>query len=143
MARSIYQAFARYKGQQTGVTPKDLPLIEEVASSPKPTPKTTKVSQPNKTAKKAEGKPVFKVQILEPEKKLPANSKQFKGLSPVNHYREKGLYKYTYGESTDYNKVLRTKRQIASKFKDAFIVAFKNGEKVNVNEAINEFKRNR
>lgn len=143
LAKSIYQAFTRYKGQQTGVTPKDLPPIEEVASSPKPTQTSSSTSQPKKTAKKVEGKPVFKVQILVSEKKLPANSKQFKGLSPVNHYREKGLYKYTYGESTDYNKVLRTKRQIASKFKDAFIVAFKNGEKVNVNEAINEFKRNR
>lgn len=143
LAKSIYQAFARYKGQQTGVTPKDLPPIEEVASSPKPTQTSSSTSQPKKTTKKVGGKPVFKVQILVSEKKLPANSKQFKGLSPVNHYREKGLYKYTYGESTDYNKVLRTKRQIASKFKDAFIVAFKNGEKVNVNEAINEFKRNR
>ena len=86
---------------------------------------------------------MFKVQILVSEKKLPAGSKQFKGQKPVNHYREKGLYKYTYGESTDYNKVLRTKRQIASKFKGAFIVAFKNGKKMDVNEAINEFKKNK
>ena len=95
------------------------------------------------TATRNSGKPVFKVQILVSEKQLAANNKQFKGLSPVNHYREKGLYKYTYGESTDYNKVLRIKKQIASKFKGAFIVAFKNGEKMDVNKAIEEFKKNK
>jgi N-acetylmuramoyl-L-alanine amidase len=61
----------------------------------------------------------------------------------VNYYQEKGLYKYTYGESTDYNKVLRTKRQIAPKFKGAFIIAFKDGKKMDVNQAIKEFKNNR
>ena len=52
------------------------------------------------------------------------------------------MYKYTYGENTDYNKVLRTKKQISSKFKGAFIVAFKNGKKMDVNQAIKEFKNN-
>ena len=74
---------------------------------------------------------------------LPTKSKQFKGLSPVTYYQEKGMYKYTYGESTDYNKVLRTKRQISAKFKGAFIIAFKNGQKMDVNQAIKEFKNNR
>ena len=63
--------------------------------------------------------------------------------SPVNYYQEKGLYKYTYGESIDYNKVLRTKRQISAKFKGAFIIAFKNGKKMDVNQAIKEFKNNK
>ena len=58
-------------------------------------------------------------------------------------YKEGGIYKYTYGASPDYNKVLRSKRSITDKFKDAFIIAFKNGEKINVNTAISEFKKNR
>lgn len=151
LAKSIYQAFVSYKSKQTGVTPKETAVAEESEPVPtKPIHKQQKAhtqsvstKQLAKTTAQTEGKPVFKVQILVSEKKLPANSKQFKGLKPVNHYREKGLYKYTYGESTDYNKVLRTKRQIASKFKDAFIVAFKNGKKINVNEAIHEFKKNK
>ena len=81
--------------------------------------------------------------ILVSNKILPKGSKQLKGVSPVSYYREKGLYKYTYGENTDYNKILRMKRNITPKFKDAFIIAFKNGEKMNVNEAIKEFKKNR
>lgn len=149
LAKSIYQAFVSYKSKQTGVTPKETVAVKDTEPTTQPAtqqtaaPKKTTTPQTTPTQAKTGGKPVFKVQILVSEKKLPANSKQFKGLKPVNHYREKGLYKYTYGESTDYNKVLRTKRQIASKFKGAFIVAFKDGKKVNVNEAINEFKKNK
>ena len=34
-------------------------------------------------------------------------------------------------------------KKVRKLFKDAFIIAFKNGKKINVNEAINEFKKNR
>lgn len=85
--------------------------------------------------------PTFKIQILTSSRPLSKNDKQFKGLKGVGYYKEGGVYKYTYEESPDYNKVLRSKRDITSLFKDAFIIAFKNGEKMNINEAIAEFKR--
>lgn len=85
----------------------------------------------------------FKVQILTSSKPLSKNDKQLKGLKGVDYYKEKGIYKYTYGASTDYNKVLRTRRTIIPQFKDAFIIAFRNGEKMNINEAIAEFKKRR
>lgn len=87
--------------------------------------------------------PVFKIQILTSSHLLSPNDKRLKGLKNVEHYKEGGIYKYTYGASTDYNRVLRTKREITPKFKDAFIIAFKNGKKTNVNAAIGEFKKNR
>ena len=83
----------------------------------------------------------FKIQILTASKPLAKNDKRLKGLKDVDYYKEKGIYKYTYGASGDYNKVLRTKRNITAQFKDAFIIAFRNGEKMNVNEAIAEFKK--
>ena len=86
---------------------------------------------------------VFKIQILTSSRPLAKNDKRLKGLKDVDYYKEGGMYKYTYGASPDYNKVLRTKRTITAKFKDAFIIAFKNGEKINVNTAISEFKKNR
>lgn len=85
----------------------------------------------------------FKIQILISSKPLAKNDKRLKGLKNVDYYKEKGLYKYTYGASGDYNKVLRTKRSITPQFKDAFIIAFRNGEKMNINEAIAEFKKRR
>lgn len=149
LAKSIYQAFLSYKRQHN--VPSGTRSVKSEAQEPisKPVQPTTPKESAKANEKKAssastdEDRPLFKIQILTSDKKLPANSKRFKGLSPVNFYQEKGIYKYTYGESHNYNKVLKTKRQITSKFKDAFIIAFKNGKKVNVNEAIKEFKNNR
>ena len=143
LAKSIYQAFITYK-EQNGVL---MTKKTSSRSAAKAQTKTTSKQQVKTTASAAkvstDEKPVFKIQILTSDKKLSANNKQFKGLSPVNYYQEKGLYKYTYGESIDYNKVLRTKQQISAKFKGAFIIAFKNGKKMDVNQAIKEFKNNK
>lgn len=166
LANSIYKAFLNYKREhdapadRSRVQQQDLPEPEskpEESVVDKQTAEPDTAAEPVKNVKsspitpkkvsgtqtKTSNKPVFKIQILISNKVLPKDSRQFKGLFPVSYYREKGLYKYTYGESTDYNKVLRTKRNITAKFKDAFIIAFKNGEKMNVNEAIREFKKNR
>ena len=59
----------------------------------------------------------------------------------ADYYKENGAYKYTYGESEDYNEILRLKKQIAGDFKDAFIIAFLNGEKISTREAILIFKK--
>ncbi|WP_455674341.1 N-acetylmuramoyl-L-alanine amidase [Phocaeicola sp.] len=168
LSNSIYRAFLNYKREhdapigRSKVQQQDLPEPEDKPKKPTAEAQTaepdtateepvrnnkqtvtasTRTSKPKGTT--AASKPVFKIQILISNKILPKGSKSFKGLTPVSYYKEKGIYKYTYGESTDYNKVLRTKRQITAKFKDAFIIAFKNGEKMNVNEAIKEFKNNR
>ena len=143
LAQSIYRAFIKYKEQNGSPIARrnEPPTVTETPKASSQTEKKTSTT-PKKQASKGE-KPIFKIQILTSDKKLSANNKQFKGLSPVGYYQEKGIYKYTYGESTDYNKVLRTKRQIETKFKGAFIIAFKNGEKVDVNQAIKEFKNNR
>ena len=147
LAKSIYQAFLSYR-QKNNITGDTRPTKAEVPEKPNKSEPAIATKAESKTPspkadKNKSDKPLFKIQFLTSDKKLPAGSKLFKGLSPVGHYKEKGIYKYTYGESHDYNKVLKTKRQISSKFKDAFIVAFKNGEKMNVNEAIKEFKNNR
>lgn len=163
LANSIYRAFLTYKREHEirskGSSNTPLPSKEpEVApaenrtttrSETSPTvqsaPKKAAVSVPEKTKKAdtAHSKPVFKIQILASDHKLRTNDSQLKGLKGTGYYYEKRLYKYTYGTSTDYNQVLRTLRSIKSKFPDAFIIAFKNGQKTNVQTAIEEFKNNR
>lgn len=156
LAQSIYQAFLRYKGgkvppAQVAAEPdsSSIPVeeVEEKVTERKTVSSTvhTQTTSPgNITSVTAIEKPIFKIQILTSDRKLPARSKQFKGLTPVDSYKENGIIKYTYGADTNYNKILRLKRnKVDSKFKDAFIIAFKNGEKMNINQAIREFKRNR
>lgn len=154
MAQSIYQAFVNYKANKNTSSPGVLAPSPQVEAKAEPVAVAAQAASTKATASQEEakqttqtastGKPVFKIQILTSDRVLPQKSRQFKGLSPVDRYKEKGIYKYTYGESTDYNKILRLKRsKVDAKFKDAFIIAFKNGEKMNVNEAIKEFKRNK
>ena len=103
-------------------------LVKEKVVAKPVAKKSTKSST---TQQAAAGKTVYKVQILTATQQLPANSRKFKGYKPVNFYVEKGIYKYTYGETTDFTEIKRIRRQLLKDFKDAFIVGFKDGKKVN------------
>ena len=87
--------------------------------------------------------PVFKIQILVASRKLREGDPLLKGLSGCSHYTENGSYKYTYGESANYNEIYRLRKTIIEKFPSCFIIAFKDGNKMDVNAAIREFKQNR
>lgn len=90
----------------------------------------TTPSSSSSVNRNTKGKVIYKVQFLTSDKKLPANSKMFKGYKNVDFYVEKGIYKYTYGETTDFDSIRKTRRTMVKDFKDAFIVAFKDGKKV-------------
>ena len=87
--------------------------------------------------------PVFKVQIAASNRNLPLNSAQLKGIDSVDCYQENGMYKYTYGASSNYNEVYRLRKSLLDKFPQAFIVAFKDGQKMDIGTAIREFKSKR
>lgn len=91
-------------------------------------------TQPTEVAQappRSKNKVVYKIQILTSPKKLSANSRLLKGYKEVDFYIENGTYKYTYGESTSFDTIRKLRRSILKDFKDAFIIAFKEGEKVN------------
>ena len=81
------------------------------------------------------------MQFLTSSKKLNKGDAAFKGLNPVSFYYDRGLYKYTYGETADYNEILRIKRKVNEKFKDAFVVAFIDGERIDTQQAIALFRK--
>ena len=87
--------------------------------------------------------PVFKVQILVSNRVLRAGDNHFKGETGYGSYQEGNLVKYTMGESTNYNEIFRLRKSLLDKFPEAFIIAFKNGQKYDVNQAIREFKQNK
>ena len=155
LANGIFRAFLSYKreheirmtGSSRTLLPEDTDASRVEEETPPP-PVSNNTETKQNTEKVADRQtdsaaPVFKIQILTSSRPLAANDKRLKGLKGVEYYQEGGLCKYTYGASTDYNKVLRTKREIAPKFKDAFIIAFKNGKKTSVSAAIEEFKKKR
>ena len=171
-ARGIFNAFVAYKQRFGGgfVVP-FMPDSKEEAKpaqseaqpeSPKVQPEASKVQsdvptvqpqelkehetpQPEDSKKVVVDKniPVFKVQILVSPKKLKNNDARFKGLTNIDSYQENGMVKYTVGASTDYNEIYRLRKDMTTKFPEAFIIAFKDGKRMDVQTAIKEFKANK
>lgn len=79
----------------------------------------------------------FRVQLAASSKKLDPKPSNFKGLKDVAREKEDGLFKYYYGETSDYNKIQLMKTFAQQKgFSSAYIVAFKKGKKVNLPEVL-------
>ena len=107
--------------------------------------KDVKKQEPKKVEKKAEiaDAPVFKLQIFVGSRNLRKGDAHFKGETDYDSFQEGNLVKYTLGASTNYNEIYRLRKEKLDKFPEAFIIAFKNGQKYDVNQAIREFKQNR
>jgi len=109
------------------------------------TKKDVKKQETKKDVKKAEvaDAPVFKLQIFVGSRNLRKGDAHFKGETDYDSFQEGNLVKYTLGASTNYNEIYRLRKEKLDKFPEAFIIAFKNGQKYDVNQAIREFKQNR
>ena len=107
--------------------------------------KDVKKQETKKDVKKAEvaDAPVFKLQIFVGSRNLRKGDAHFKGETDYDSFQEGNLVKYTLGASTNYNEIYRLRKEKLEKFPEAFIIAFKNGQKYDVNQAIREFKQNR
>ncbi len=82
------------------------------------------------------------IQIFISDKILDPKDARFQGET-ANYYKEGKVYKYTLGASTDYNEIVELRKSVGSKFPGCFIVAFKNGAKINTNDAVIEYKVNK
>ena len=168
IARGIYEAFAKYKNKydrsvSVPYRAKDSEDVNlpKIVPDQEPAPKTravTRGKQPKreeatpeqpkrveKNVKKAEvaDAPVFKLQIFVGSRNLRKGDAHFKGETDYDSFQEGNLVKYTLGASTNYNEIYRLRKEKLDKFPEAFIIAFKNGQKYDVNQAIREFKQNR
>jgi N-acetylmuramoyl-L-alanine amidase len=80
-------------------------------------------------------KPVYKVQIFTSPTKVKSSDKRLKNVKKADFYKDGKTYKYTSGSSTDYNEINNLRRQLSKRFKGCFVVAFLDGERIDLNEA--------
>lgn len=83
---------------------------------------------------------VFKVQIMASPSRERISKKKLNGQPPAECFEEGGFYKYTVGNSEDYDEIVRIRESLVGNFPEAFIIAFKGGEKVDTRAAIREFR---
>ncbi|MCF6222494.1 MAG: N-acetylmuramoyl-L-alanine amidase [Flavobacteriaceae bacterium] len=84
----------------------------------------------------------FKVQIASSTKKLALKSYNFKGLKDVERLKVGKQYKYYYGLTSNYDKILEVQKQARKKgFPSAFVIAYKNEKKISVSELLKSSRK--
>ncbi|MDD4198758.1 MAG: N-acetylmuramoyl-L-alanine amidase [Paludibacter sp.] len=156
MAHAIYNAFVKYKNnhdrklgynhaadnKEVAVsTPVPAETTAAIAMEQEPATAEQSRQAPAKQMQETPDQPVFKLQIMTSASKLKQNDAGLKGLKDLDYYQEGGLYKYTVGADTDYNKINQTRKELKTKFPDAFIIAFVGDKKIPVNEALKILNR--
>lgn len=94
-------------------------------------------------AETAKSVPVFKVQVLASNRQLRSGSELFRGHTDIDCVQEGNFYKYFIGSSTNYNDISRLRGKLLKDFPQSFIIAYKNGARMDVNQAIAEFLKNK
>ena len=149
IAQSIANAIIAYKKENFGsgegdniVKPSQKVEEVKVVETPVQKPTTTPTE-----VKKPETKPevkdvvvsgvVFKVQLSASSKKLDLVPSNFNGLSNISMSSDGSLYKYMYGQTSNYEEGKRLLQEAKTKgYATAFLIAFKDGKKISVQEAI-------
>lgn len=154
-AEAIYQGIIAYihslekKGGEQILSGSNAPAAATTAATTAAavvtTKDSTKVKQTDsQTSEKVEKKTenidnnavIYKLQILVSSKQRKADDPVFKGQKDIEELKEAVGYKYLIGASNNYNEVLKLKNSVKNDFPGAFIVAYKNGVRVNVQETL-------
>ncbi|RZJ34279.1 MAG: N-acetylmuramoyl-L-alanine amidase [Flavobacterium sp.] len=81
----------------------------------------------------------FKVQLAVSSRKIALIPTNFNGLANISMVKTNNLYKYAYGETNDYNDARKLLLEAQAKgYESAFVVAFRDGENINIKEALND-----
>jgi len=155
LAVSIYNAFVEYKNLVDETLKPYLPIPNSTKAAVKISESTTESSNVNKGTNPETTTPVtgsagatdtlqtkpvandirFKIQFFISKDNLKTSDKKFTPLSDVNKYNENGYWKYTTGNFKTLNEAQEMLKAVKKIYKDAFIIAFCNAQKIPVLEA--------
>lgn len=147
IANSILRALSSYKSwiEGTGAN-NDLKFpdeeqehVQEVKSSEqhaKPDPKVEKTEEAkNQTAEDNSGI-IYRIQVYTSPEKISLKSARFKGRSDVWEYKFNKSWKYTVGRCEKQEEALKLLSELKKDgFSDAFVVAFRNNQRITLQEA--------
>ena len=144
LAEAIANSIIEYKKEyftSSNSTNNETIIVEKISEETKVSEKqkdykvkdSIKLSDKNHKKDKIE----FKVQISASSRNLETKPENFKGLSNVSKEKGSVIYKYYYESAPSYEQAKKNLETAKEKgFESSFIVAFKNGEKINISEAI-------
>ena len=148
MADAMFRAFKRYKNKLEGVSEQtssgsgnSSPIEKEEPVKPKDSDKIENPFDKPVSSSSSKNEPqdtvVFRIQFDMSEKQIAPNSSRFKGLE-VFEYKHDNLYKYATGRFVkDFKGANEYKNEVRKLgFSTAFVVAFLNGERINLEKGI-------
>ncbi len=154
IASAIYRAFKEYKREmERNYTPEKI-----IADAPPPVSENNSQEQEStkndlSQEEKSDDTPAkedksnqeyntdvetifFRVQFATADKDKAVSIYEAKGIQEVMKYYHGGLYKFTSGNFANFNDANTLKTRMRNKgYKDAFVVAFKNGERISLSKA--------
>ena len=145
IVRSIFEAFKEYKFRTEGFN------NQAQTYSPKSGVSENKINEIEKTEKKQEIKDTitnqatntskqiitFRVQFATSAVEKIIEDKELISLGIIKSYFHNGLYKYTVGNENDLITANKLMQEVQNKgYKDAFVVAFLNDNRINPSEAL-------
>lgn len=166
LASAIYRAFKEYKekvdikngtlskNQPNGNETPERPAVAEEVKLPEKNPAdntnqnrtASEIISANESVKNIDSGIIYRevkkgikyqVQILSSPKQLNKNSADFKGLKQIEEYKQNGVFKYLAGSTASYKEAKSNQEKLREMgFKDAFIVAFENGQRIDLSKAI-------
>jgi len=144
IVNSIVHAIKKYKSEleQNGVSESSVEIIHNnkeetsevaVLNGEK---ESTETIPTNKNNRIFDGI-IFKVQIASSIKNIETKSANFKGLKNVERIKSGNNFKYYVGKTSNYDEILKLKEKaLSAGYSDCFIVAFKGGERITVNDVL-------
>lgn len=148
ICQAIYKAFADYKhdiDRKNGKTDEAAPAptakpAPKAESAPKAEPATPKAAAPQvapvakaespATPSTSNKEVAYYWQVLVSKNNYERSNPIFKGLTIGHVINENNVYKYLIGPAYSKEEIESLRNQVKEKFPDAFVVAYKNGERI-------------
>ena len=148
IARAIANAIISYKNEYygNGTIENDTerpsqkiiePPIKDTSSPAKSKPNLEVFASKKTTNNPDVSGIIYKVQLSASIKKVALTPSNFNGLNDISMVSENKYYKYMYGETPDYNEAKKKLEEAKTKgYSSAYLIAFKNGTKISVQDAL-------
>ena len=134
ISKSISDAILDYKSKLNTDDIVEVATTNEESKSSTETEDSDAISN---TSKNEANGIVFKVQIASGSKKLATKSYNFNGLDGISRKKSNKRYHYFYGNTSSFEAITALKQIAIDKgYKSAFLVAYKNGQKIAIQTAL-------
>lgn len=139
IANSLFRAFAQLVKEKNNISIETPILIE---NNDLPENKEDENKDNKIVSEQQSSEVVFRIQISCLRENKKTNDPIFKGLENIRMWKNGKYYCYTAGEETSYEGTTALLEKIKTMgFKDAFITAYKNEEKISIKEAKEHLKQ--